>query len=115
MIHLRMFEVEETIRNTSSRETVGPDGLPAELFKPILGGDRNGNSILLELFYPIVIMVCRAGAYLKIGIKSRAWCYTTWTQAEGRDGVRKLSRHLARARAEEILLKVIATRLSYYC
>ena len=41
-------EAEKTIKSMSNRKAVGPDELPAELFKLILDEDRYGNHHILK-------------------------------------------------------------------
>lgn len=57
---LSIVEVEETIKNTSNREAVGPDDVSAGIHELALDGDRDGTRCivhLVEQFHAIVIAI----------------------------------------------------------
>ncbi|CAB1101768.1 unnamed protein product [Ectocarpus sp. CCAP 1310/34] len=103
-----LLEVEEAVREMVNRKAVGPDDLPAELIKLFLDGDQG----LLREFHATVVDVWQTGdvpqqwkdATIKVLFKKGD------TMECGKYRGISLVAH-----AGNVLLKVVATRLSHYC
>ena len=101
------YEVEEAIRALANRKAVGPGGLPAELLKVL--ADEGENT--LGKFHDIIVAVWRGGvpqqwkdATIKVLHKKK-----DRTECDNYRGISLV------AHADNVLLKVIAGRLSDYC
>ena len=102
------YEVEEAIRALENRKAVGPDGLPAEPLKVLADGDL----YTLGKFHDIIAAVWTGGgvpqqwkdATIKVLHKKKHR-----TECGNYRGISLV------AHAGEVLLKVIAGRLSAYC
>ena len=103
------YEVEEAIRALASRKAVGPDGLPAELLKVLAD---EGELDTLGKFHDIIVAVWRGGRV------PQQWKYATIKVLHKKKDRTEFGNYRGIslvAHAGQVLLKVIAGRLSDYC